>query len=115
MDEHGHQVAFFRWLRYAHPKLLAFSVPMGGRRDKVTGSRLKAEGAVAGIPDILVARQSGGYPALFIELKTDKGRLSESQKAIKAKLEDEGYRVEVCHGWAEAKESVENYLKPVTE
>ena len=51
-DEHREQAALFEWARYAggrYPELaLLFAVPNGGRRDAVTGARLKSEGVKAG-------------------------------------------------------------------
>ena len=108
--EHKGQCAFIKWVRYAHPGLLVAAIPNGGNRDAITGRKLKDEGVLAGFPDILVARQGKSHPMLFIEMKSAKGKLSESQKTIKEKLEWEGYLVVVCHSWEEAKEAVEGYL-----
>jgi VRR-NUC domain len=108
--EHREQCAFIKWVRYAHPGLLVAAIPNGGNRNAITGKKLKDEGVMAGFPDILVARQGKDYPMLFIEMKSAKGRLSESQKEVKKRLEWEGYLVVVCHSWEEAKEAVEGYL-----
>ena len=108
--EHREQCAFIRWVRYAHPGLLVAAIPNGGNRDAITGKKLKDEGVMAGFPDILVARQGKAYPMLFIEMKSAKGKLSESQKEVKGRLESEGYLVVVCHSWEEAKKAVEDYL-----
>ena len=55
-EEHEEQVKVFTWARWAEaarPELaLLFAVPNGGRRDKVTAGRLKAEGVKAGVLDI---------------------------------------------------------------
>ena len=79
-------------------------------RNKVVAGKLKAEGVAPGMPDILIASQNGGYPALFIEMKHGKGRLTDSQKTIKQQLESEGYLVKVCYSWQEAKAEVEAYF-----
>ena len=54
--EHREQVKLFAWAeweRIDRPELgLLFAVPNGGRRDAVTGARLKAEGVKAGVPDV---------------------------------------------------------------
>ena len=54
--EHRLQCACVRWFRYQYPHhaSLLFAVPNGGRRDAVTGARLKAEGVVAGVADLLL-------------------------------------------------------------
>ena len=45
-DEHRIQSACVRWFRLKYPKLknVLFAVPNGGRRDAITGARLKEEG-----------------------------------------------------------------------
>lgn len=47
-EEHDIQVACVDWFRYEYPHLAMnlFAVPNGGRRDRVTGAKLKAEGVV---------------------------------------------------------------------
>ena len=74
--EHQLQCACVRWFRYAHADLspLLFAVPNGGRRDHITGARLKAEGVVAGVADLLLLVPSQQHHALCIEMKTAKGR-----------------------------------------
>jgi hypothetical protein len=48
-DEHRIQCSCVQWFRlaYHHYHHSLFAVPNGGRRDKVTGARLKAEGVLA--------------------------------------------------------------------
>lgn len=53
-DEHAEQVALCRWWamyarRIGVAESLLFAIPNGGRRDKTTGARLKAEGVRAGV------------------------------------------------------------------
>ena len=54
--EHRLQCTCVRWFGYQYPELsaLLFAVPNGGRRDPVTGARLKAEGVVAGVSDLIL-------------------------------------------------------------
>ena len=112
-DEHSEQVSLFRWwsLQYRdHPALL-FAIPNGGARNAVTGARMKAEGVMAGVPDILLAASRQGFHGLWIELKRQKGgKVSEVQEGVIARLRRAGYRVEVCKGWTAAREAIENYL-----
>lgn len=115
-DEHSEQVSLFRWwsLQYRdHPALL-FAIPNGGARNAVTGARMKAEGVMAGVPDILLAASRQGFHGLWIELKRQKGgKVSEAQEGVIARLRRAGYRVEVCKGWTAAREAIENYLGAV--
>lgn len=112
--EHQHQTALFRWAGYQtrrRPELsLMFAIPNGGRRDAVTGARLKAEGVKPGVPDIFlpVARQE--WHGLFIELKAGRNKLTQAQTAWHAHLSQQGYRVAVCYGYEAAIEVIEEYL-----
>ena len=113
-EESQEQKALFKWWRvYSRhaPHLVMYHIPNGGRRDAITGARLKAEGVVAGVPDIFLAVPRQGFHGLYVELKRQKGgRLESSQEDIIARLRQAGYRVEVCKGWWEAREVIENYL-----
>jgi len=114
-EEHNEQVRLFAWAgREAEerPELgLLFAVPNGGRRDKVTGARLKAEGVKAGVPDVWLPVARQGYHGLVIELKADATkRASREQERWLADLMEQGYLAVVCHGCEEAKGVIRAYL-----
>lgn len=103
-------IAWFR-LQYPECRLLLFSVPNGGRRDKVTAAILKAEGAVAGVADAILLLPRHGYASLCIEFKTPKGRQSDNQKAWQKAVEENGSKYVVVHSFDEFRKEIENYLK----
>ena len=114
-SESAEQKALVQWWgmmrQYLAPTAVLHSIPNGGRRDAATGARLKAEGAVAGIPDLFLACARSGRHGLYIEMKKAKGsRVSESQRNLFPLLEAQGYGVAVCHGWREAASCIEAYL-----
>ena len=114
-SESQEQASLVSWWELAGPKLapnvVLAAIPNGGARDAITGARLKREGVVKGMPDMLLACARSGKHGLFIELKRQRGgRLSESQRELFPLLEAQGYGVAVCHGWREAAETVEAYL-----
>ena len=124
-EEHQLQCACVRWFAYQYPqyKGLLFAIPNGSYRTKATAGKLKAEGVVAGVADLilLVPRrleigQCGGIPwyriyhALCIEMKTAKGRQSPEQKEWQAKVECEGYKYAVCRSLDEFMAVVNGYL-----
>lgn len=86
-------------------------MPNGGRRDKVTAAILKAEGAVAGVADVILLLPRHGYASLCIEFKTPKGRQSDNQKAWQKAVEENGSKYVVVHSFDEFKEEIENYLE----
>lgn len=109
--ESDEQIALFKWLRLAFPKLIAFHCPNGGKRSLRTAVRLKKEGVLAGVPDIVIAKRCGPYAGMYIELKRRKGgELSKGQREIIAGLREEGYFVVVARGWDEARDGVLKYL-----
>ena len=114
-SESREQQALFRWwdiYRSHYPGAVMFAVPNGGARSAVTGARLKAEGVLAGVPDIFLAWSSGGRHGLFIEMKrAGGGRTSAAQKIIGTLLSHAGYGVAVCHGWQEARDTVMRYME----
>ena len=111
-EEHRIQCSCVNWFRYQYPRysLNLFAVPNGGRRDKVTAGKLKAEGVVAGVSDLILALRTDEFGALFIEMKTEKGRQSESQKEWQRKIEQDGYKYVVCHSLEEFITEINNYI-----
>lgn len=103
--EHSEQVTFVNWFRATFPDVLIFAIPNGGHRAMAEGKRLKAEGVVAGVPDLFVPAWG-----LWIEMKrVIGGRVSPEQDKVAAYLSWCGYTVVFCRGWRAAVEAVEAY------
>ena len=83
-EEHREQAALITRVRLSvrrYPVLaLLFSVPNGGYRNAVTAKILQAEGVRAGVPDLILPVPRSPYCGLAIEMKSARGRLSDSQK-----------------------------------
>jgi hypothetical protein len=98
-SEHAEQVALVRRLR-ADGHFVA-AIPNGGLRDAITARRLRDEGVVAGMPD-LVLLLAGGR-SIWVEMKRrDRGKPSPEQKKVHAALKSLGHCVIVANGAAEA-------------
>ena len=123
-EEHNIQAACVRWFNLQWPQYrgLLFAVPNGSYRTKATAGKLKAEGVVAGVADLILlvprcvkAHDDEGWyntiHALCIEMKTAKGRQSPEQKEWQARVEGEGYRYRVCHSLDEFMDVVNGYLR----
>jgi hypothetical protein len=96
--EHAEQVAVVAWFRENYPETLIYAIPNGGARSAITGAALKAEGVVAGMPDLHI-------PAwrVWLEMKRRKnGRVSPAQAAIHTHLRGIGDAVIIALGAAEA-------------
>lgn len=106
-----------KWFRYQYPhlRLNLFSIPNGGKRSVVTASIMKAEGAVAGVADLMLAVPRHEFHGLFIEMKHGKNGLSEPQREFKAHVEKHGYRFTVCSSFDQFEREVEGYLGRVQE
>jgi hypothetical protein len=100
-SEHVIQRQAVQWIRQSTPYVV-FAIPNGENRSRVTGGRLKAEGVLAGVPDLCIPAL-----ALFIEMKTDVGEVSPMQKEVHDRLRRDGQIVEVCR-------SVEDVQREVT-
>lgn len=133
-SEHGQQVAIFMWaalpeIAQQFPALeYMFAIPNGGLRDRITASRLKAEGVKDGVPDIFlpapmkIQNQDTKWISwtnccgLFIEMKrpatqTQKaGRLSDAQGVFATYLTHVGYVVATCYGFEEARAVIVAYM-----
>ena len=106
-------MACVEWFRYSYPTLSKrlIAVPNGGRRDAVTGAKLKAEGVIAGVADLILLVPCKGYGALLIEMKTAKGRQSQAQKQWEKDLTHRyEYRYVVCHSFDDFRKAVKEYL-----
>lgn len=110
--EHDLQAACVRWFRYRYPVLAQclIAVPNGGRRDAVTGAKLKAEGVVAGVSDLLLLVPRHGFHGLCIEMKTATGRQSEAQRRWQGQVERQGYRYVIVRSAHEFIAEVGSYL-----
>ena len=104
-------VAWWQAVRRQWPGAVLFAIPNGGARSAVTGARLRAEGVVAGIPDMFLACPKGGRAGLFLEMKrTHGGRVDKAQKTVMALLESQGYECAVCRGFEAARARIEAYM-----
>jgi hypothetical protein len=112
------QVALMSWcekMSSRHPQLaLIFSIPNGGKRS--SGWWEKAEGLKRGVPDLFLPvcvkyhdPEDMRY-GLFIEMKFGKNKCTKFQKAWHEALKDEGYEVQVCYGFEEARDVIVEYL-----
>lgn len=84
--------------------------PNGGKRDAREGAKFKAQGVLAGFPDLFLFVPVVPYSGLFIELKAKKGIVSDSQKVIMSRLAMRGYSVKVAYGFDEAIKIIQDYL-----
>lgn len=110
------QSKFFIWLWNKYPKTryLCYHISNGGLRSIAEAVSFKAQGVVAGMPDIHIAIAARGYNSMYIEFKapgwnpnTDHHR--NQLKAIEC-LKAAGNHVIICESTEHAKSAVIEYL-----
>lgn len=111
-DEHKIQCACVKWFRLKFPKLrnILFAIPNGGRRDAVTGAKLKEEGATSGVSDLILLKSNRFYGGLCIEMKKPGGYQSPAQKEWQKDAEANGAKYVVCRSLDEFMKVVTDYL-----
>jgi hypothetical protein len=107
-SESEEQEGFVNWFRAKFPGVLIYAIPNGGHRAVSVAKRLKAEGVIAGVPDLHIPEWR-----LWVEMKRVKGgSLSLEQKAMIAYLEAIGHRVIVGRGAKDASRQILEHLTP---
>ena len=111
-EEHRLQCACVNWFRLQYPTHASalFAVPNGGRRDRVSGAKLKAEGVLAGVSDLILLLPRDWCHGLLIEMKTAKGKQSPAQRDWQHDMERRGYRYVICRSFDEFQDIINDYL-----
>lgn len=111
--EHKLQCSMVRWFRIQYPKMKhnLFSVPNGGLRDAVTAAKMKAEGQLPGVADLIFLKQNRFYGALLIETKTKEGRQSDLQREWEQMITCDGYKYVVVRSLEDFMREINQYLK----
>ncbi len=97
------------------PGVMWTHMPSGGMRDRVAGGKLKAMGHHAGWPDLQFVY---GGTVLFLELKGEHGRISDTQFEVHQALRAQGVTVRVAVGFDEALAIIEDWgllKRPVSD
>lgn len=111
--EHKLQAACVRWYRLQYPKMKhnLFAVPNGSKRDVIIGAKLKEEGVLAGVADLILLKSNRFYGALLIEMKTPEGRQSDTQKEWQQKITDDGFKYVIIRSLEDFQREVKLYLE----
>ena len=111
--EHKLQAACVRWFRLQYPKMKhnLFAVPNGSKRDVIIGAKLKEEGVLAGVADLILLKSNRFYGALLIEMKTPEGRQSDTQKEWQQKITDDGFKYVIVRSLEDFQREVKQYLE----
>ena len=109
------QKSIIKWARCAssvRPELeLLHSIPNGQNTTPKNRKNLVLSGLLSGIPDLFLPVARGGFHGLYIELKTETGRLSVIQKKIMKLLSEQGYKTIVSRNSWDAISEIELYIQ----
>jgi hypothetical protein len=89
------QLNCVKWFRLQYPQHYHrfFHVPNGGSRSKVEAARFKGLGVLAGVSDLFLLVPVGSWCGMIMELKSEKGKLTESQSDFLAAINAHYYTV----------------------
>lgn len=93
------------WNKLPQTRLCLFHVPNGMFSNAREGAKFKAQGVISGVPDLVFVWNGKTH---YIEVKCEKGKLSENQKALHQKWMEQGVSVNVMR-------SSEEIIRFVTE
>lgn len=104
--EESFQIAVVRMLRAAG--FFVFAVPNGGRRNLREAARLKAQGVLAGVSDLIVLVP---YKVFFVELKNPngKGRQSPQQHYFEESVKAYGHNYLIWDNWDQVEAFINAY------
>lgn len=120
--EHQHQAALIQWANRVRLPDAAdvepnatigaylLAIPLGGYRLPREAARLKAEGAKAGVSDLLLPLRRDGFFALWLELKAPGKRPTKDQDAWLRRMRLAGYRAEWRDNWIGAANLIADYV-----
>lgn len=113
-SEDNIQASFFSWLKLherQYPVLARFyAIPNGGFRHKATAAKMLETGTKRGVLDTCLPISRKGFVSLWIEFKSQTGRLSPEQLEWIEFLESENHLIKICRTWHDAAEVVIDYL-----
>ena len=104
MTETQFQTAVFNWFKTNTYTMLAYHIPNEGKRFR------SCNGIKKGAPDICIPVPRGVFGAMYIELKTASGKVSQEQYTYIAALQELGNFVVICRSLDEVKLAVSQYL-----
>lgn len=111
-DECRAFVSWTRYVRYRGDPLFERVVKIPNERGKrsVMTAILVAIGMKAGFPDYSLLAPLGPYAGLYLEAKRIGGRVDDAQQRWRDRLNDWGYRAEICEGSLELIDATRRYM-----
>ena len=80
-------------------RLIFWHTPNGAKLSMASASHFKALGMKAGVPDLIIVADGNIY---FVEVKAEKGRLSDSQEQFLERMYQQGHFTAVVKSYQDA-------------
>ena len=118
--ESAHQAQVVEWSKWAYktgkyPMLNMLHCSLNGVKLSGTQAKVaKGQGMLSGVPDLFLPVPKNGFHGLFIEMKSEKGRLTENQHWFLTNAESVGYKTAVCYSAKEAISAIQAYYDQET-
>ena len=118
--ESAHQAQVVEWSKWAYktgkyPMLNMLHCSLNGVKLSGTQAKIaKGQGMLSGVPDLFLPVPKNGYHGLFIEMKSEKGRVTENQHWFLTNAESVGYKTAVCYSAKEAISAIQAYYDQET-
>jgi len=110
--EQAKVIAWARANERNYPYLWMLHSSLNGlKRTKNAQGKAKAQGMLSGVPDLFMPVPKNGFHGLYIEMKSEKGRVSVSQNRFLSVTNELGYQSIVCYSSEDAIEKIKEYLK----
>ena len=113
--EAAHQAQVIEWSKWAYktgkyPLLNMLHCSLNGVKLSGTQAKVaKGQGMLSGVPDLFLPVPKNGFHGLFIEMKSEKGKITDNQHWFLTNAESLGYKTAVCYSAKEAISAIEAY------
>ena len=118
--ESAQQAQVVEWSRWAYktgkyPMLNMLHCSLNGVKLSGTQAKIaKGQGMLSGVPDLFLPVPKNGYHGLFIEMKSEKGRVTENQHWFLTNAESLSYKTVICYSAKEAISAIQAYYDEET-
>lgn len=114
MTDIEHHIGLMSWAK-TQPILSEYliHIPNGGYRHLKEAIKLKKMGVNAGVSDLFLAYPNSHYHGLWIELKSEQGRLSSEQKAWLILMEQVGYATTISYSIEDTFDVLQSYFENI--
>lgn len=106
------QINLINWFTYNYPQYKddIYHIALQRRCSVAEGRLFKRMGVKAGMSDLFIPLARNGRHGLWLELKTNTGKLSKHQQEFLARQTANGYMAVYTHGLEAAQEVIKTYL-----